>query len=100
MKVAEFTNTTENVIQCSKERGGCGRTFGTHDDFADHECSPNSTPALSMAVAHGLAISGRTAFCKCGAWDCRTNEVADSDIRRTLQSQYSLHVKELDRGTR
>jgi hypothetical protein len=84
-----------DIFECSEELGGCGRTFGTHENFADHECSSNSTSALSMLVTHRLVVNGQVASCKCGAWDCRTNEVVEADILDTLKKQYSLHFKQL-----
>jgi hypothetical protein len=41
---------------------------------------------------HQMVRSGQKASCKCGLWECRTNEVVEADIRKTLQKQYSLHL--------
>ena len=79
-------DTINDVFECSEERGGCGRTFRTYEEFADHECAPDSTPALSMLVEHGLKANAQAASCKCGAWDFRTNEVIDSEIRRNAST--------------
>ena len=84
-----------DVFECCEERGGCGRTFGTDEEFGDRQCSPTNTPALSMLVTHRLIVNGRVASCKCGAWECRTNEVVEADVLKTLQRQYCLHFKQL-----
>lgn len=41
---------------------------------------------------HQMVRSGQNAFCTCGTWECRTNEVVEADIRKTLQKQYSVHL--------
>ena len=82
-----------DVFDCSEELGGCGRTFGRYENFADHECSTNCTLSLSILVVHRLIVNGQAASCKCGVWDCRTNEVVEADILKTLQKQYSLHSR-------
>lgn len=83
-----------DAFECSAELGGCGRTYRTYENFADHECSRNCKSALSMLVAHRLIVKGQRGSCKCGLWDCRTNEVVEADILRTVQKQYSLHAKQ------
>ena len=82
-----------DVFECSAELGGCGGTFWAYEKFAEHDCSSSGKPALSVLVAHRLMVNGQVASCKCGAWDCRTNEVVEVDILTTLQKQYSLHSK-------
>jgi len=89
-----MTDAASDVFECNEELGGCGRTFGTYETFDDHECSAISARALSMLVVHRLLVNGQAGSCKCGAWNCRTNEVVEADILRTLQKQYSLHFKQ------
>ncbi len=43
---------------------------------------------------HNMLRRGAKALCTCGLWECRTNEVIEEDIARTLQRQYSLHLSD------
>ena len=43
---------------------------------------------------HRMVRHGVKASCACGAWECRTNEVVEKDIARTLRRQYSLHLSD------
>jgi hypothetical protein len=43
---------------------------------------------------HQMIRRGSKAFCACGAWACRTNEVVEEAVRETLQKQYGLHLQQ------
>lgn len=43
---------------------------------------------------HRMVRSGQKASCTCGTWECRTNEVVEADILKTLQKQYSVHLQD------
>ncbi len=43
---------------------------------------------------HRMVRSGQEASCTCGTWECRTNEVVETDMLKILQKQYSLHLQD------
>ena len=51
-----------------------------------------TTTDENLKNEHQMVRSGQKASCTCGTWECRTNEVAETDILKTLQKQYSVHL--------
>ena len=43
---------------------------------------------------HRMVRSGQKASCTCGTWECRTNEVVEADILKTLQKRYFVHLQD------
>jgi hypothetical protein len=68
------------------------------DDGAEVEVHPDRLEMMETITderlrnKHQMVGSGQKASCTCGLWECRTDEVVEADILKTLQKQYSLHL--------